>query len=55
MWAFYVTARRSQAIPDAQVAAGIGDKSGATIIETTHGAIPPNWQGRGEPLDWLPR
>lgn len=51
--AFYVTVRRSQGIPDGQIAVEIGDKSGATIIESTYGSIPPNWQGR-KPLSWTP-
>lgn len=50
--AYYVTVRRSQGISDAQIAAEIGDKSGASIIVSTYGAIPPNWQGRAG-MDWL--
>jgi integrase len=51
--AFFVTMRRSQGIPDAQVAAEIGDRTGASIITSTYGAIPPNWQGKAG-LSWLP-
>lgn len=52
--AYYVTVRRSQGISDAQVAAEIGDKSGASIIVSTYGAIPDNWRG-GKSLDWIPQ
>jgi integrase len=51
---FYVTVRRSQGIADAQIAAEIGDKSGAAIITQTYGAIPPNWRGGGKALTWMP-
>lgn len=50
--AYYVTMRRSQGAPDGQIAAEIGDKT-ASLIETTYGAIPPNWRGEN-PLSWLP-
>lgn len=50
---YYVTVRRSQGVSDAQIAAEIGDKTGAAIIVTTYGAIPPNWQGRPG-IGWLP-
>lgn len=50
--AYYVTLRRSQGAPDGQIAAEIGDKT-ASLIETTYGAIPPNWRG-SKPLSWLP-
>jgi integrase len=50
---FFVTVRRSQGIPDAQIAAEIGDKSGASIIVSTYGAIPPNWSGAAQ-IDWMP-
>jgi integrase len=51
--AFFVTVRRSQGVADGQIAAEIGDSSGAAIIASTYGAIPPNWQGKQE-LTWLP-
>jgi integrase len=51
--AFFVTVRRSQGISDGQIAAEIGDKTGAAIIASTYGAIPPNWQG-GVEMNWLP-
>lgn len=51
--AFYVTVRRSQGIADAQIAAEIGDATGASIIASTYGAVPPNWQG-GPELGFLP-
>ncbi len=50
--AYYVTVRRSQGISDAQIAAEIGDATGAAIIASTYGAIPPNWQGSSTPLSW---
>jgi integrase len=43
--AFYVTVRRSQGASDAQIAAEIGDATGATLIASTYGAVPPNWTG----------
>lgn len=52
--AYYVTTRRAQGIPDAQVAAEIGDASGAEIITNTYGAVPPNWRGQGMQLGWRP-
>jgi integrase len=51
--AFYVTVRRSQGITDAQIADEIGDKSGASIITSTYGAVPPNWRGAAK-LSWMP-
>lgn len=53
MRAYFVTVRRSQGIGDAQIAAEIGDRTGAAIIADTYGAVPPNWQGR-KGMDWLP-
>jgi integrase len=50
--AYYVTVRRSMGISDAQIAAEIGDKSGAAIIVHTYGAIPPNWYGAVK-MDWM--
>lgn len=50
--AYYVTLRRSQGIPDGQIAAEIGDKT-ASLIETTYGSIPPNWRGK-KALSWIP-
>lgn len=52
--AFYVTVRRSLGISDGQIAAEIGDVSGAPIIISTYGAIPPNWAGRAG-LSWTPQ
>jgi integrase len=51
---FYVTVRRSQGTADAQIAAEIGDKTGAAIIVSTYGSVPPNWQGQAG-LDWIPK
>lgn len=42
--AFYVTVRRSQGIADAIIADEIGDVTGAPMIVSTYGAIPPNWR-----------
>lgn len=52
--AFFVTVRRSQGISDAQVAAEIGDSTGAAIVASTYGAVPPNWRG-GPELDFMPQ
>lgn len=53
--AFYVTARRSQGVSDAQIAAEIGDATGAAIIASTYGAVPPNWRGGGAAeVGWVP-
>jgi integrase len=51
---YYVTARRSQGISDSQIAAEIGDKTGASIISSTYGDIPPGWAGSTKKLGWLP-
>jgi len=51
--AYFVTTRRSQGISDAQIAAEIGDRTGAAIIASTYGAVPPNWQGLPG-LGWRP-
>jgi integrase len=61
--AYYVTVRRSQGIPDGQIAAEIGDRTGASIIASTYGEIPPSWQGGagmswtvpGNPVPWVAR
>jgi integrase len=50
--AYFVTVRRSMGIADAQVAAEIGDSTGAAIIASTYGALPPNWTG-GAGLSWM--
>jgi integrase len=52
--AFYVTMRRSEGISDAQIADELGDKTGAAIVTSTYGAVPPNWRG-SEALSWLPK
>lgn len=51
--AFYVTVLRSKGISDAEIAAKIGDKTGAAIIASTYGAVPPNWKA-GKEMQWLP-
>lgn len=51
--AYYVTVRRSQGISDGQIAAEIGDSTGAAIISSTYGDVPPNWRG-GEAMSWMP-
>lgn len=51
---FYVTKRRSDGIPDLQIAAEIGDSTVA-LISTTYGDLPPNWTpGAGEKLSFRP-
>jgi integrase len=52
--AYYVTVRRSQGISDAQIAAEIGDRTGASIISRVYGEVPPNWQGM-EGMTWCPK
>lgn len=52
--AYYVTVRRSEGISDAQIASELGQRSGAALIVSTYGAVPPNWSGGAE-LTWLPR
>lgn len=49
---FYVTVRRSQGAPDAQIAGEIGDKT-VSLISSTYGDRPPNWVG-GEVLSFTP-
>lgn len=51
---YYVTTRRGQGIADAQIAAEIGDASGAAIVVQTYGSVPPEWGGT-EGLGWLPK
>jgi integrase len=53
MRSFYVTVRRSQGVTDAQIAAEIGDSTGASLIASTYGSVPPNWRAEA-PLAWLP-
>lgn len=53
--AYYVTTRRSEGIEDAVIASEIGDVTGAAIITSTYGALPPNWQrSNAGKLTWLP-
>jgi integrase len=53
--AYYVTARRSQGVDDHIIAAEIGDKTGAAIIASTYGGLPPNWMDTSiGKIDWLP-
>ena len=52
---YYVTVRRSQGIPDGQIAVEIGDASGAAIIVRVYGDLPPGWRGAKNPLTWLPK
>jgi integrase len=49
---FYVTVRRSQGAPDAQIAGEIGDKT-VSLISSTYGDRPPNWVG-GDVLSFTP-
>jgi hypothetical protein len=51
---FWLT-RRSQGIEDHKIAAEIGDKTGAAIIVSTYGGLPPNWMDTtvGK-IEWLP-
>ncbi len=53
--AFYVLVRRSEFIADGQIAAEIGDASGAPIIIKHYGPLPPNWRDSKEgKVTWLP-
>lgn len=55
MRAFYVLIRRSWGINDAVIAVELGQGSGAGLIATTYGDVPPNWRNGGGPkLSWLP-
>ncbi len=55
MRGFYVTARRSEFVPDGQIASEIGDSTGAAIISSTYGDLPPNWYDSKEgKIGWLP-
>lgn len=49
---FYVTKRRSDGIPDNQIAAEIGDQT-VSLISRTYGDLPPNWTGQKK-LSFLP-
>lgn len=53
--AYYVTARRSEMVDDRIIADEIGDKSGAAIIVSTYGSVPPNWRDTtAGKVGWLP-
>jgi integrase len=47
--AWYVLVRRSQQVPDLQIAWELGDKSGAAIIVQTYGGIPANFLDESTP------
>jgi hypothetical protein len=54
MRAFYVLIRRSWGIDDGQIAVELGQRSGAALIASTYGDVPPNWRNGGGPkLGWL--
>ena len=56
MRAFYVFVRRSWGIDDGLIAVELGQGSGAGLIATTYGGVPPNWRSGGGPkLTWLPK
>jgi len=56
MRAFYVFVRRSWGIDDGLIAVELGQGSGAGLIATTYGGVPPNWRnGGGSKLMWLPK
>lgn len=53
--AFYVTTRRSHAIPDNQIAWEIGHTSGGQTLASVYGGAPPHWlAGDGPKMSWLP-
>jgi integrase len=54
MRAYYVTARRSWGIPDAQIGFEVGHRPGQTLAEV-YGGVPPHWlAGDGPKLGWMP-
>jgi integrase len=56
MRSYYATARRSELVEDAVIAAEMGDSSGAMIIVHTYGGLPPNWQQTNAgKISWLPK
>ena len=55
MRAFYVTVRRSNGIPDIQIAYEIGHTSAGKTLAQVYGGVPPHWFiGEGPKLKWLP-
>lgn len=55
MRAFYVLVRRSQKIPDIQIAWEINHVGGVSTLENVYGGIPANWRNNNaKPMEWLP-
>jgi integrase len=55
MRAFYVTVRRSNGIPDIQIAYEIGHTSAGKTLASVYGGVPPHWLTEDGPkLKWLP-
>ncbi len=55
MRAFYVTVRRSNSIPDIQIAYEIGHTSAGKTLASVYGGVPPHWLLEDGPkLKWLP-
>lgn len=55
MRGYYATARRSEFVPDAVIAAEMGDSSGAMIVVHNYGDLPPNWKDtKAGKVTWLP-
>jgi integrase len=53
--AFYVWVRRSELVTDGEIAAEIGDATGAPIIVKHYGPLPPNWRDSKEgKVAWVP-
>jgi integrase len=53
--ALYVKVRRSNGIPDNQIAWELNHTSGVSTLEDVYGGIPPHWMsGNGPKLTWIP-
>ena len=55
MRAFYVTVRRSNGIPDIQIAYEIGHTSAGKTLASVYGGVPPHWLAdEGPKMKWMP-
>ena len=55
MRAYYITVRRSNSIPDIQIAYEIGHTSAGKTLASVYGGVPPHWLlVDGPKLKWLP-
>lgn len=54
--AFYVLVRRSQRIPDAQIAYELNQTGGVATLEQVYGLPPKHWKNSNAPmLSWIPK